>query len=314
LKICRIEPGQTYEPTVMALGNFDGVHPGHQKLLKCGLEKAYSLNVGLSVFLFYPHPLKVLNPERKLNLLTSSEEQLMIFEKMGVEKVILFPFTREFANTSPRGFVEEVLLKTGAVHVCVGFNYSFGYQGKGKPALLEKLSKEYGFEVSVIEAQKLRDKIISSSEIRKYIINGEIELVEEMLGRSPGIFGKVVQGDKRGRLLGFPTANIEVNDDLLVPKNGVYVVTAEIDGRVYGGMMNIGVRPTFITEAQKSIEINFFDYQGNLYGKDLMIRIKTRLRSEKKFNSPEEIILQLKRDRVESQTVLNRLYKTCYMS
>jgi len=307
LKVCEIEEGQTYEPTVIALGNFDGVHLGHQKLLIRGLEKARAMDMGLSVFLFYPHPLKILHPERKLNLLTGHEERLIIFEEIGVEKVFLFPFTAEFAGTSPLAFVEKILLKIGAVHVVVGFNYSFGSQGKGNPDLLEKLSKHYGFEVSVIQAQKVRNKIISSSKIREYLMDGEIGLAKEMMGRSPRILGKIVHGDKRGSTLGFPTANIKIDEDLLVPKNGVYAVKTEIDGKTYGGMMNIGFRPTFETEAERSIEVHFFDYRGDLYSKDLIITIESKLRPERKFDGTEEIISQLNRDRLEALTILNKL-------
>lgn len=309
LELCNVMPGKNYEPTVMALGNFDGVHLGHQELLKYGIEKAKSLNVKFSVLFFHPHPLKVLHPNRKLNLLTGLEERLLYFEKVGVHKVFVFPFTVDFANTSPRGFVEEILLKIGVVHVVVGFNYSFGSKGKGNPNDLIKFGQEYGFEVSVIQAQKIHDRVISSTEIRKYLLNGEIEMAKEMIGRSPQISGKVIQGDKRGRTLGFPTANIHINEDLLIPKNGVYAVTSNIDGKIFGGMMNIGVRPTFTTDLEKTIEIFFFDYKGELYGKELVIDIEARLRSEKKFNNRDEIILQLNKDKKEAVTILSPILK-----
>jgi len=305
LEIGLIESGQLYGPTVVALGNFDGVHLGHQKLLKCALEKARSLNIGVSVLLFDPHPLRKLYPERRLNLLTGREERLALFDEIGVDRVFVFPFTLDFARTSPEEFVKQILLKIGAVHVIVGFNYSFGCQGQGSPKDLEAFGKAYGFGVSIIQAQKIGDKVISSTEIRKYLLHGDIEMAKKMMGRSPNITGKVIHGDARGRELGFPTANIEIDQDLLIPKNGVYAVSTQIEGHIYGGMMNIGVRPTFTDQQQKTIEINFFDYQGDLYGKKMMICIEARLRAERRFNGKEEMISQLYKDKAEAITVLS---------
>jgi riboflavin kinase/FMN adenylyltransferase len=308
LEIIHLDPGQPYEPSVVALGNFDGVHLGHQQLLKCGLQKAHSFHKKLSVLLFDPHPLKVLHPERKLNLLTGQKERLTLFAQMGVDQVFLLPFSLEFAGTSPRDFVRKTLLSIGVVYVVVGFNYSFGFQGKGNPKDLEEFGKEFGFGVSVIQAQRLGEKIISSTEIRRYLMNGEIEMAKKMMGRSPKISGKVGYGDQRGRKIGYPTANLLVDEDLLVPKNGVYAVTGEIDGKTYAGMMNIGVRPTFTDEKEKTIEIYFLDYQGNLYEKDLAVSIEARLRSERKFNGMEEIIAQLDKDKEAVVRVLSPLF------
>lgn len=311
MELCNVRPGQTYEPTVLALGNFDGVHLGHQELLKCGLKKAQSLHVRFSVLLFDPHPLKVLYPERKLELLTGHEERLKLFEKLGVSEVFFLPFTPQLAYTSPEEFVTEILLKIGAVHVVVGFNYSFGFQGKGSPSNLEEFGKKYGFGVSVIQAQKLNDKVISSTEIRRYLLNGEIDLAQKMMGRSPNIAGKVSHGDGRGRILGYPTANLEIHEDLLIPKNGVYAISADIGGKIYGGMMNIGVRPTFRTNQERTIEVNFFAYEGDLYGKELIINIEARLRSERKFSGQDEIITQLTKDKEQAINVLLPLIGKC---
>lgn len=292
---------------MLALGNFDGVHLGHQKILKFGLAKARLLQTSLSVLLFDPHPLNVIHPERKLNLLTGREERLLLFEEMGVDKVFLFPFTKEFASTSPREFVENILLKLGVVHVVVGFNYSFGYQGSGRPEDLERFGQEYNFGVSIIQAQKIKDKVISSTEIRRYLLNGEIDMAKKMMGRSPIIAGTVIHGDGRGRNLGFPTANIQTDKNLLIPKNGVYAVSARIDGKAFGGMMNIGVRPTFTSAQEKTIEIYFFDFQDDLYNKNLIINIEAKLRSEKKFTGVDEIVAQLKKDKEQASNILSKV-------
>lgn len=316
MKISKIEPGYIADtPTVIALGNFDGVHLGHQKLLQCGLQKAKELQVKFAVLLFDPHPLKVLYPDRKINILTGYPERLRLFAQFGVDEVFLLAFTPQLANTTPREFVQEILLKLGAVHAVVGFNYSFGCEGKGNPDNLEKYGDEYHFGVSVVQAQKIQGKIISSSEIRKNLLSGEIDSAREMMGRSPMISGNVVRGYARGRVLGFPTANLEVHEDLLIPKNGVYAVSAVIEGKAYGGMMNIGVRPTFLSNEERTIEINFFDFEGDLYGQELSVSLESRLRSEKKFKGPEEIMIQLNKDKEEALAVLQqKLYKPKHLS
>lgn len=306
MEICSIKPGQFYEPCVVALGNFDGVHLGHQKLFEIGAEIAKVRQVKLAVLLFDPHPFKVLYPERKLYLLTGKKERLEVFEEYGVDKVFILSFTPELASASPREFVESILLKICCVHIVVGFNYSFGAKGAGTPQDLEEFGKEYGFGLNIIEAQKLKGRIISSTEIRRNLLNGEISLARDMMGRSPKLAGKVIKGDERGRIMGYPTANIQIDEDLLIPKNGVYTVTSEINGKSYGGMMNIGVRPTFTSGQEKTVEVNFFNYSGNLYDRELIIVIEQRLRSERKFNGMEEIISQLSKDKEQALRVLNQ--------
>lgn len=307
MKVSRIEPGYISDtPAVIALGNFDGVHLGHQKLLQCGREQAKLLQVKLSVLLFDPHPMKMLYPGRKLNILTGFQQRLQLFEELGVDEVFLLAFTPELAKTPPSKFVREILLKLGAVHVVVGFNYSFGYQGKGNPVDLQEYGRTDHFGVSVVQAQKINNMIVSSTAIRTYLLNGEVDLAKEMMGRSPRITGKVVAGDQRGRTLGYPTANIQVEEDLLIPKNGVYAVSADIGGRQYGGMMNIGLRPTFLQSKERSVEVHLLDYKGDLYGRQLTVNLEARLRQEKKFKGSEEIVDQLKKDEQQARAVLNK--------
>ena len=309
MELCILKNGESYEPTVMALGNFDGVHLGHQKLLKHAREKAKTLNVKFSVLLFAPHPLKVLCPERKLNLLTTTSERLKLFEKMHVDRVFLVPFTPELASTGPQEFVEQLLKKVGVVHIVVGFNYSFGAQGRGTPEDLKLFGQEYGFGVSIIQAQKIGDKIISSTAIRKFLLEGDIKAAKEMLGRAPRITGKVIHGDARGRTIGFPTANLQVDEDLLVPKNGVYAVTSKIGNKIYAGMMNIGTRPTFTSDSVRTIEVFFLDFSGDLYGQDLIVEIYARIRSERKFKNSTDIINQLNEDRKKTELLISSIYK-----
>jgi len=297
-------PEYSSQPSVLALGNFDGVHLGHRRLLESGLMEAERLNTGLTVLLFDPHPLKVLHPERGIKLLTTKEERLHIFERMGVDTVYLLPFTRQMADTSPEKFVETVLLKLGAVHVVVGFNYSFGAQGKGTPEELNRLGERYGFTVSVLQAQSVDGRVISSSSIRKALSQGDISLARKMLGRPPCLCGKVVEGEKRGRLLGYPTANILPPEDLLIPKRGVYAVWSELQGRKVPGIMNIGMKPTFHTMYATTVEVHFLDYSGDLYGQQIIVHIEERLRDERKFAGVDELRQQLLKDATQAQQVL----------
>ncbi|WP_088187456.1 bifunctional riboflavin kinase/FAD synthetase [Desulfosporosinus sp. FKA] len=295
------------EPCVLALGNFDGVHLGHRRLLEHGLRQAERLGVGLSVLLFEPHPLKVLQPERGIQLLTTNQERLKYFEEIGVNTVFLIPFTREMANTSPEDFVVRILMPLGVVRVVVGFNYSFGAHGKGSPELIQLLGKQYGFGVSVLQAQMLEGRVISSSSIRKALLQGDIALASALLGRSPSLSGTVIHGEERGRLLGYPTANLRSNEDILIPKRGVYAVWANINGAFAAGMMNIGMKPTFHDMYGTSVEVNFFDFNGDLYGQELTIHIEERLRDEKKFDGINELLLQLKTDKIKAQSLLKGL-------
>ncbi len=296
-------PENNSKSCVIALGNFDGVHLGHRRLLENGLAEARRLKVDLSVLVFDPHPLKVLGSGRKIQLLTTKEERLQIFQKLGVDLVYLIPFTKLMAKTSPREFVVETLLTIGVIHVIVGFNYSFGAEGQGTPDDLQRLGNEYGFGVSVLQAQSIEGSIISSSRIRKALEQGDISLARKLLGRVPSLSGTVVKGEQRGRLLGYPTANILPVEDLLIPKRGVYAVWADLDNVRYYGMMNIGMKPTFHEAYCSTVEVHLFNFKGDLYGKELTVHIEARLRDECKFSGLDELIKQLKRDELQAKSV-----------
>ena len=286
---------------VIALGNFDGVHLGHRRLLESGLAEATRLEVELSVLVFDPHPLKVIAPEREIQLLTTKEERLRIFQQLGVDIVYLLPFTKQMAETTPRKFVVETLLPLGIIHVIVGFNYSFGAEGQGSPKDLQVLGEEFGFGVSVLQAQSIDGRVISSSSIRKALKQGDIGLAKKLLGRRPCLCGTVIKGEQRGRLLGYPTANILPKEDLLIPKRGVYAIWAELDNKGYYGMMNIGMKPTFHALYDTTIEVHFFNYKGDLYNQQLNVHIEARLRDERKFSGLDELVKQLEKDATQAQ-------------
>lgn len=316
MQVIRQLPEKPDKGCVLALGNFDGVHLGHQRLLDSGLEIARKRGLGMSVLLFEPHPLKLLFPEKMIGLLTTSEQRLSLLEKSGVDTVYLLPFTHEMADTTPEKFVSEILLLLGVQHVVVGFNYSFGSQGKGTPEDLQTLGEKYGFCVSVLQAQTVAGKIISSSSIRKALLQGDIRLAQSMLGRYPCLSGKVIKGEQRGRTLGYPTANLEFSEDLLIPKRGSYAVWMEFEEKKVLGMMNIGMKPTFHEEYMTTVEVHFFDFQGDLYQREININIVERLRDERKFSGVNELLEQLHKDARQAQRILesdemeNRLYKS----
>ena len=305
MQVCMRVPDIKAPPCVIALGNFDGVHLGHQRLLATGLAEAKRLGVELAILVFEPHPLKVLFPEQGIKLLTSREERLRALERLHVDRVYLLPFNQKMAATLPQQFVSEVLIPLGAVHVVVGFNYSFGAKGKGKPEDLIRIGQDKGFNVSVLEAQSIDGRVISSTSIRKALTQGDIRTAKQMLGRPPCLCGKVVHGEERGRLLGFPTANLQPPEDLLVPKRGVYAVWSEINGLRVAGMMNIGMKPTFHQLYRTTIEVNYFDFAGNLYGRNLVVHIEERLREERKFNGIDELCRQLRVDAEGAKKVLS---------
>lgn len=298
MQIIRELPPEQGEQCVLALGNFDGVHLGHRRLLDSGLEKASQLGIKLCVLLFDPHPMRTLFPERVIGLLMTQEEQMEAFSEIGVDTVYLLPFNQEMANTSPEKFVKEILTRMGVRHIVVGFNYSFGALGKGTPGDLQQLGQDYGFGVSVLQAQTFEGRVISSTAIRKALLQGDVVQAKKLLGRTPCLCGKVVKGEKRGRELGYPTANLNVADDLLIPKRGVYAVWVDIDGQRVLGMMNIGMKPTFHSEYHLTTEVHFFDYTGDLYGKELVVHLEDRLREERKFSGIKELREQLERDEI----------------
>ncbi|NMA67844.1 MAG: bifunctional riboflavin kinase/FAD synthetase [Desulfitobacterium sp.] len=306
MEVIRELPTNAEGKYVLSLGNFDGVHLGHKRLLRGGLEVARAKGLELAILLFEPHPMQVLFPESFIGFLTTKEKQMEIFEEIGVNRVYLLPFTEEIAAIPPKQFVRDFLLSMGVEHVVVGFNYSFGAKGKGTPEDLQTFGHEYGFEVSILQPQVLEGMVISSTATRKALLDGNVQLAKEFLGRPHCIVGKVVKGEQRGRQLGYPTANLQIQEGLLIPKRGVYAVWAWIDNQKVPGMMNIGMKPTFHKEYMLTVEVHFFDFHGDLYGKELTIYLEEKIRDECKFASKEELIKQLGLDAKKARDLLNQ--------
>ncbi len=302
-----IEKFHTIKNAVVTTGTFDGVHVGHQKILDrvCQLAKKTG---GESVMItFFPHPRMVLQPDSDLRLINTIEEKIDLIEKAGIEHLIIHPFTKAFSRTSSLEFVRDLLVNTiGTKKLVIGYDHHFGRNREGSFEHLKEFGPLYGFDVEEITAQEVDDVNVSSTKIRKAILEGDIPTANQYLGHHFSLNGKVVGGDQLGRQLGFPTANIKVKESYkLLPKNGVYAVKASIKGHIYSGMMNIGVRPTLDHSSEElKIEVHLFDFNEQIYGSDMTIFLYNRLRDEVRFESIELLMDAMHRDMSRAKAVL----------
>lgn len=280
----------------VTIGNFDGVHNGHRKLIRRTMEKAAKLGIPSVVLTFCPHPLKVLAGAHAAPLITDYEKKLDLFESLGVDLVLMLEFTRELAAKEPEEFVRDVLVN--ALHMkelVVGYDYSFGKGRKGNYALLSELGRKYGYGTERLDPVIIDGAIVSSTRIRDMIKAGRVWYVRPLMDRFYVVRGTVVRGmDRGGKLLGFPTANMLVRDELY-PKPGVYATWAELDGAVYKAVTNIGTNPTFGND-DVSVETYILDFDTDIYGWELRLNFVTRLRDEKKFNGLDELVAQIQKD------------------
>ena len=290
--------GDRYKNLCVGLGNFDGLHVGHRQLISRMVNISRKSCGVSSVLTFYPHPLQVLSPGNAPPMLLSQSSKQKMIAAMGVDLLLQVPFTADFADLSPEEFITGVLCRELKVSsVFVGFNYTFGRGGRGTPHFLQRAGKEYGFSVYIIPAVEVDGVSVSSTLIRTLIADGEVAEAGKMLGYCPFIEGEVVVGEMRGRTLGFPTANINLNEEILVPCNGVYAVKVQVDGDNYLGVANIGTKPTFHGELMKrNLEVHLLDFYGDLYGQRIKVFFTRRLRGEKRFSSPGELVDQIRID------------------
>jgi riboflavin kinase/FMN adenylyltransferase len=291
---------------VVTSGTFDGVHLGHQKILIQIKESARQLKGETILITFWPHPRLVLYPDQhNLRLLSTFEEKTKLLEQFGVDHLITIPFTHEFSQMSSREFIEKVLVqKIKTKKLIIGYDHRFGKNREGSFEYLQANSAEFGFEMEEISRQEVDDIGVSSTKIRKALEEGDLETAKGYLGRPYELTGIVVRGKQIGRSIGFPTANIQIQTDYkLIPKEGVYAVEAEIDNISYRAMLNIGMRPT-VDGNQQTIEANLFDFEGDLYGKQLTIKLKHFLREEQKFENIEALKAQLICDQELAKSLL----------
>lgn len=284
------------KPIAVALGNFDGVHLGHQKLISQCVEESRENGWDPCVVTFEPHPSLVVNSGRNLKLINTPEQKFRLIERLGVKTIYLLKFDLEFAATSPEDFVRYYLVELlGIRKVFVGFNYAFGCKGKGNPGLLKELGEAWGFAASIIEPVVIAGEIVSSSLIRDKMRKGHIQGAAQMLGYWPALEGTVVSGHKRGRHLGFPTANLQIKEHILLPAYGVYAALVQWKGHLLQAAVNIGVKPTF-GATEPSVEVHILDYTGNIYAEELMVQIIAMVRPEKVFNQAADLQEQIQQD------------------
>lgn len=313
-----------YPNPVVTIGNFDGVHIGHQKIFKKVIEKAKEIHGTPMAITFDPHPVRVLAPERGLKILTTFEDKANLISGTGIKVLICIGFSKEFAKTDPDEFIKDILVNKLAVkHVIVGHNYAFGKGKKGTTSLLRRRGKKYGFGVSVVRYAKVYDDIVSSSRIRSLLLRGRVCEASKMLGRAYHIEGTVIKGAGRGTsLLHTPTANITTPNEL-VPKEGVYAVKVSIGNRqeaigkrreceVYDGVANIGKNPTF-GDIPMSYEVHLFDFNKNLLGQQIKIHFIDRIRDEKKFSGIGELQEQIKKDIQKAKEILSKRKDLLYL-
>ncbi len=289
---------EKYSNMVIGLGNFDGVHLGHRKLIGDLVDRAREVDGTAAVFTFTPHPMAVLNPEAAPPMILLPTIKQKMFKGLGVEVLILVPFTLEFARISPEDFVNDILYRhLGVNTVFVGYNYTFGYMGRGTPDLLQSMGQNLGFRVEIISPVAINERPVSSTLIRNLLADGDIQEARKYLGYCPVLEGEVVYGERRGNQLGFPTANLETNPGILIPANGVYSVKVQVDGDTFLGVANIGVKPTFHGNGYfRTIEVHLLDFSGNLYGRHMQVYFIRRLREEKRFSSVDKLLEQIRSD------------------
>jgi len=319
-----------YPNPVVTIGNFDGVHLGHQKIFRKVAARAKEINGTPIAITFDPHPVRVLAPERGLKILTTSEDKAGLMSDAGIKVLISIGFNKEFARTDPDDFIRNVLIdKIGAKWIVVGHNYAFGKGKKGTPALLRRRGQKHGFGVSVVRYAKVYDDIVSSSRVRSLLLRGRVCEASKMLGRAYHIEGTVIKGLGRGAsLLHTPTANITTPNEL-VPKEGVYAVKVSIGNKqkamepiahrpspiaceIYDGVANIGKNPTF-GDVPVSYEVHIFDFSRDLLGEKIRVHFIDRIRDEKKFSGIGKLEEQIKKDIEKAKQILSKRNDKLYL-
>ncbi len=297
-------------PLFLALGNFDGVHRGHQRLIGDLVAKARSNDGIAAAFIFEPHPAMILNPSRAPKLLVTAERKAELLRKMGLDKLIYNTFDLAIAQSSPEEFVQNILVdKLNIEEAFIGFNYSFGHKGRGTPQLLRELGEKHGFRVNIIPPVEIEGQVVSSTIIRKALDAGDMESARELLGYYPMVEGKIIEGEKRGALIGFPTANLGVRADINIPGKGVYAAIAVLDGERHRAAVNIGNKPTFHQEFPVSIEAHLINFERQIYGQDLRLYFLRKIREERKFGNVEELISQIRLDREQAGEIYALAYQ-----
>jgi riboflavin kinase/FMN adenylyltransferase len=294
---------------VLALGNFDGLHLAHRKIIEKTISKARESDFKSAVFLLDPHPIKLLCPHLNVLFLSSLEEKAAILESLLVDYLIIENFNAEFSLIPPYKFVKNYLVdRLKIAEIMVGYDYTFGRGGKGSPYNLIQWSKQFNYKVEIMPPVMKNNELISSSLIRELVARGEVEKASHYLGYYFQRKGKVVYGEGRGKKLGYPTANLKIAPDLLIPSTGVYLCFALCRGRRLFGLTNIGKKPTFSTGDQITVELHLFDFKENIYGEELTVKFLHKIREERTFANASYLIKQIEADVALAKTLLNQKY------
>ncbi|MBW3520145.1 bifunctional riboflavin kinase/FAD synthetase [Flavobacterium sp. NKUCC04_CG] len=285
------------QKTIVTLGTFDGVHLGHQMIIRKLVTASKLLGGESLVLTFFPHPRMVLKQDDSIKLLNTMEEKIALLERYGLDNLVIHTFDKDFSQLSAEAFVSEVLVKQFNVgKIIIGYDHRFGKNRTADIHDLRMFGLKYDFEVEEISAQEIDHVSISSTKIRKALEVGDVSMANEYLGYDYTFSGTVVSGKKLGRTIGYPTANIQIPENYkLVPKNGIYIVSSVLDGSVVHGMMSVGVNPTFKNHPY-TIEVNFLDWEGDLYGKAVCISIHDRIRDEERFDQLDLLIEKIQQD------------------
>jgi len=295
-------------PQVLAIGEFDGIHLGHQEVIKRALQTAKNMHIPASIMTFHPHPKEVLGQHKYTQLLTPANEKERILAGMGLDNSYLVAFDSDFMKVTPEQFVENMLIPMNVNTVIVGFDFTFGFRGAGTPDTLCELAAGR-FAVEVIRPFLLNGSKVSSTLVREYLQSGQLEEANLLLGRPYTITGTVVTGDGRGRTIGFPTANIEMSESFVIPTLGVYAAKVIVDGEVHHAVMNVGKKPTFVEHLDKpTLEAHLFDFSRSIYGSSVTVEFISFLRPERKFGSVDELITQIRSDADRARTILAEKY------
>jgi riboflavin kinase/FMN adenylyltransferase len=294
-----------FQKTCVAIGIFDGVHRGHQRLITQMVAEAKKLKAKAVVITFFPHPAHVLRPDISLPYLMSVNHRLKMLEQLGVDEVLIIKFNKQFARIDPRLFIENFLVGRLAVQsVFVGQDFRFGKDRSGDIALFKELARASHYRMHAIKPVKQAGEPISSSRVRRLIPQGKLKQAQALLGRPVAILGQVIKGSSRGKKLGYPTANIKYDCDVL-PPTGVYAVHVKIGSKKFSGMANLGCRPSFKGDNRIHLEVHVFNFNRNIYGQNIVVEFIKKIRNEKKFLSKEALISQIQQD----ESTVRRLLK-----
>lgn len=295
---------------VVTIGTFDGVHVGHQKIISSLDYLAEERNGETIVLTLYPHPRMVLYPDdNDLKLITTMDERIELFERYGIDHLIIHPFTKEFSRLSATEFVRDILVnKMGTKTLVIGYDHRFGRHREGTFETLEEVAPLYNFDLIEIPEQDVNNIAVSSTKIRNALMAGDITTANQYLGHDFELTGTVIHGDKVGKTLGYPTANLEIKDRYkLIPASGIYAVYVQVNDDLYKGMLYIGSRPT-LNGTKQSIEVNILDFDKDIYGKMITVALKYKVREDMKLNSIEELKLQIDKDKAETIKLLSETY------